>query len=422
MITKIFFQTSKNSPKTYLVDLIKSRLTDQWRYIHFNDDDVLSFFEKHPIEGLENIVDKFNALSGAHKGDLFRYYFIYCYGGFFMDFDAMIYQNIEDITKDYDFVSVDSSCHPKTIFQGIIGASPKNPLIKKALFTLYETDLIELKNYHHLACAQLYQIIEENKNAFKIKLYNELRPHSNGDLVFDEMKTILFRNFWRLKKIPLRLADIIDLGSFYWKNNRRWIFDPHTKIFTEIYKTNFWKVGSGTGSTLQNTLQYNDLVVDFINSRGIKSVTDLGCGDWQSSFLIYDFLPGIDYLGIDCVKSLILYNTKKFPKYHFRQFNFVKEPDKIRDSDLYILKDVLQHLKLRDIYQILDHLTSRNFKYILITNFANQLEHNEELNHHLGIGRGLNSTFLPLKKYNATPLLDYHADEDKHVCIISKKE
>ena len=104
MIPKIFFQTSKRPPTKFLIYSIKKRLGPDWKYIHFDDIQMIEFIVKNPIEGLENVLLKLNKMSGAHKADIFRYYFLYLNGGFFMDSDAMIYENIEKYKKIYKHI------------------------------------------------------------------------------------------------------------------------------------------------------------------------------------------------------------------------------------------------------------------------------------------------------------------------------
>ena len=41
---------------------------------------------------------------GAHKADLFRYYYLYINGGVYIDSDLMITTNIENIILNYDLV------------------------------------------------------------------------------------------------------------------------------------------------------------------------------------------------------------------------------------------------------------------------------------------------------------------------------
>jgi len=400
-ITPILFQTSKSKPDKYIVDLINLQLDNTiWKYEFYDDNDIINFFINNPIEELPNIIDKFNAIqSGAHKADLFRYYFLYLKGGVFMDSDAMIYENIESIIKDYQFISVDSSVHPMSIFQGILGCSPKNKIMKKALWQAYNTDPQLLQYDYHYWCKQLYTILKEDTFDYNIKLYRERRISNTYDEIINDTDNILFKHFWKTKVI---LYD-----------------DILSSEFTNIYKNNLWLSGSGTGSSKENTIEYNKFIVNFIKNNNIYSITDIGCGDWQSSHLIYNQLSNIDYLGIDCVDFVIQQNKEKYPNYKFTSMNILNNLHSIRDSDIYILKDILQHWTIKDIYSLIDNLVSKNFKYIIITNNANQNSDNLELNSVIS-GRGLHSRYLPLRKYNAIPILDYYGGENKHLCIIQK--
>ena len=127
-ITKILFQTSITKPEKYLLDKINSFINNDWEYYHFNDNEIIEFFKNNKLDEFPNIIEKFYSMpTGAHKADLFRYYFLYIKGGVFLDFDAMLNCNIEEITNNCSFFTVKSAC--KGMFQGFIGASPKNLII-----------------------------------------------------------------------------------------------------------------------------------------------------------------------------------------------------------------------------------------------------------------------------------------------------
>ena len=79
----------------------------------------------------------------------------------FIDSDAMIETNIENIVKNYDFFSI-SSVFPNTIFQGFIGSIPKNIIIYKALGDAYNINIQQLSKNYHLFCFNLYDIIKNN--------------------------------------------------------------------------------------------------------------------------------------------------------------------------------------------------------------------------------------------------------------------
>ena len=204
-IPKILFQTNKTHPHEYVLDMITCKLNSSWKYEFYNDNDVIQFFIDNPITDLPDIIQKYNSIiKGAHKADLFRYYYLYINGGFFMDSDAMLYTDIDNIVKNYNFVSVDSSCHPGTIFQGILGASRNNEIIKKALYQVYNTDPNILNSNYHYFCKNLYDIIKQNDYSYEcnIKLYQEKRRISRDrDDIYDG-ETLLFVHYWKYKVIP----------------------------------------------------------------------------------------------------------------------------------------------------------------------------------------------------------------------------
>ena len=204
-IPKIFMQTSRQKPEQYIVDMIKEKSPD-WDYEHYTDDEIILFFSENPIDEFPNIIAKFYSLSyGEHRADLFRYYFLYVKGGVYMDMDAMIKDNIENIIQDSYFFTVESSYFPNTVFQGFLGAIPKHPLIYKALKDIYNTPLENLIKEFHLLCKNLYFFIFEYKNniinkELKILLFKEVYGNEfEAYIKNDEDKIVLIH--YHIKKI-----------------------------------------------------------------------------------------------------------------------------------------------------------------------------------------------------------------------------
>ncbi len=125
-----------------------------------------------------------------------------------MDSDAMIYTNIEHIVKNYAFVSANSSFVPGSIFQGIIGASPGNKIIKEALFHAYNTSPQILdKDYFYFVKA-LYNIVTRNNFGYNIKLYQEkMINDSVADILDGEI--VLFKHYFKDKVIPNTLVPLL---------------------------------------------------------------------------------------------------------------------------------------------------------------------------------------------------------------------
>jgi hypothetical protein len=203
------------------------------------------------------------------------------------------------------------------------------------------------------------------------------------------------------------------------------------QVFTNIYNNHIWgnnnnpeyNGSSGGGSDIDyNKETYIPLLKKFIKDNRIKTVVDLGCGDFRCGKLLYDNLD-IVYTGYDTYKKIIEYNSKHAPseKYSFHHLDFCNSKENIIDGDLCILKDVLQHWSLEHIYNLLDYLISnKRFKYILICNCSNQRIDNIDIQ--TGGIRDLSCDYYPLKKYNPVKLLKYHTKEVSLITIIKEED
>lgn len=196
------------------------------------------------------------------------------------------------------------------------------------------------------------------------------------------------------------------------------------EIFTKVYENKFWgdnKNGEYTGSSGQGSaIDYNKdtyvpFLKKFITDNNIKTIVDLGCGDFRCGPLIYDDL-NVSYTGYDAYKKVIDYNSSQhsLPKYSFVHLDICKKKEEITDADICILKDVIQHWSLDYIYSFLDYIVEhKKFKYVLICNCCNETRENSNIRN--GDWRPLSCDYLPLKKYNPTKIYKYHS---KEVCVI----
>ena len=192
------------------------------------------------------------------------------------------------------------------------------------------------------------------------------------------------------------------------------------ETFTNIYEKNVWgsnnnseyNGSSGGGSSVSfNKDTYVPFLKKFIIDNNIKNISDLGCGDFRCGKLIYDDLDVL-YTGYDAYKKVVEYNSTQFPspKYSFNHLDFCNNKEKIANGELCILKDVVQHWSLNNIYEFLDYLVeNKKFKYILICNCCSQTQDNTDISS--GDFRYLSCEYFPLKKYNPTKLYNYDTKE-----------
>ena len=158
------------------------------------------------------------------------------------------------------------------------------------------------------------------------------------------------------------------------------VFVPRTmsESFRDIYLLDAWGEGSGKGSTPDNTVAYREFLQEFLAAHGIRSVVDLGYGDWRFSCMI-DW-SGIEYLGIDAVPEVIDRNRREHgdrARFECRDVSSCELPR----AELALVKDVLQHWPSDVIHSFVSRLSQ--YPYVLITNCS--YDH-AQLNGDIGMG------------------------------------
>lgn len=174
---------------------------------------------------------------------------------------------------------------------------------------------------------------------------------------------------------------------------------PAEKIFSSIYANNDWICGSGEGSTPANTMQYRQYLQKFLSEKGIRTVVDFGCGDWQFCRLM-DW-SNVRYLGIDIVPAIIRKNRQAFGREHISFIHAEAWDSPLPAADLLIVKDVLQHWPIAMIQSFLRTIDS--FRYALITNCTEPATNSE-----CGLGgyRGIDLLAAPFH-VACSPVLTY---------------
>jgi SAM-dependent methyltransferase len=131
------------------------------------------------------------------------------------------------------------------------------------------------------------------------------------------------------------------------------------EAFSAIYSEHSWKTEgaeslSGPGSDPVRTRAYRRLLEKLLRRHRVRSVVDLGCGDWASSRLV-DW-SGIDYLGLDVVPFAIEHCRTHYsrPGVRFEVCDLIQEEPP--PADLLICKEVLQHLPNAGVHRALSFL------------------------------------------------------------------
>lgn len=197
-IPQILLQTSPKKPPEYVLKMLEV-FCKNWSYHHYTDQEIVQYFIEHPEPEFPFIVNKFHEMRfGAHKADLFRYYFLYQNGGVFLDSDAMIECPLESIVQNYELFSVKSYIE-NTIFQGFIGCIPRHPVLYAALKDAYLINVEELTNSYHLLTENMHRFFLENDS--DKKLYKELESTHDKAITVNDHGTPILTHYWKTKII-----------------------------------------------------------------------------------------------------------------------------------------------------------------------------------------------------------------------------
>jgi len=139
-------------------------------------------------------------------------------------------------------------------------------------------------------------------------------------------------------------------------------------VFTTVYKNQEWGGGSedyysGSGSIEPIARHYADAVLRFVREHDIRSIIDLGCGDFRvGSQLCTD---DARYMGIDVVPNLIARNQARYQRNNVSFACLDIVADELPPAELCLLRQVFQHLSNRQILAVIRKLYQ--YRFVLVT-------------------------------------------------------
>lgn len=214
MIPKVILQTSKEPYPSYVNAMWSNRIDSTWSVDWYDDEGILKFFKDNPLLEFPNVVEVFNSFKdGGHKADLFRYYYLYLNGGFFIDSDVMTHVHMNEIysaTHDHILVFADLEVnkrhHPELpgpiIFNGLMGCIPKSKIIYDALKNAYTVKTRVLEKQRLYFVYMLYVISEEHKHDYQIKYLEEQIKDNEEESQTIYNNKIVATHYYAHKVIP----------------------------------------------------------------------------------------------------------------------------------------------------------------------------------------------------------------------------
>tara|TARA_R110002167_G_scaffold275236_1_gene481278 strand:- start:185 stop:814 length:630 start_codon:yes stop_codon:yes gene_type:complete len=140
----------------------------------------------------------------------------------------------------------------------------------------------------------------------------------------------------------------------------------HAQNFVNYERARDSESISGPGSSKANAKEAVELIGSTIDKYDIKSILDLGCGDWNWFEDIK--LSNINYIGWDADAKMIASNKFYYPE---GNIDFDVKDIVLEDYpsvDLIVCRDVLFHMSIRTALHALNKI-KKSCKYLISTSF-----------------------------------------------------
>lgn len=202
MIPKVLIQTSKDPLPHYVVEMISDKLSPGWKYYHFNHEQRLKWITENLSDEFPTLLQKYQSMSnGAHQSDLFRYYYLYKNGGVYLDSDAMLEVETDQLCGDARFVGVITPYG--NTFNGLLACTPQHPVVYRALIDVLQVNNSILSIDYYVFCRNLYYFIHEyGPNNDGMKVLTEHQVTADGWGSFDVRGICQAMHYPNTKIIP----------------------------------------------------------------------------------------------------------------------------------------------------------------------------------------------------------------------------
>jgi SAM-dependent methyltransferase len=144
---------------------------------------------------------------------------------------------------------------------------------------------------------------------------------------------------------------------------------PIEQAFDEIYRKRMWQQGeslSGVGSEGQWADAYVEWMRGFIAEHDVRTVADLGCGDFLVGSRIAPLVG--EYRALDISPTVIGLNRKAYAhlkNVRFEVANLIETA--IPDADLILVRQVFQHLSNAQIEAALANIERARFRWLVVS-------------------------------------------------------
>ncbi len=182
---KVLISTIKDKSKIpeYILENRK-KFASNYVDLIFDDEDCIKFLEKYYGK---KVSDKFKEIKkGAHKADLFRYAYLYKFGGLYVDIKTIFIKDVDTIFIDprICYLTIEESKH-KNVYNGVIYTPPNN----KIMYDLFikSTQITDSDTYFYNVKYAYKYLIQINDNVPMKIGYNETKQDIPNIVIMHEV-------------------------------------------------------------------------------------------------------------------------------------------------------------------------------------------------------------------------------------------
>jgi Methyltransferase domain len=168
--------------------------------------------------------------------------------------------------------------------------------------------------------------------------------------------------------------------------------------FAAIYYQGLWgkhesRSGAGSVRDSLSVMIAGVALAQVVRDHGIRSISDIPCGDFNWLPDILTTLGEVCYIGFDIVDAVVRRNQKRRPDYEFRVLDITS--DAPPGADLIFCKDLTNHLSDPDIRRAIANMRRSGSTFLLASN--NCVDENVPLSRSRGASRLVDITAPPFK-------------------------
>ena len=127
---------------------------------------------------------------------------------------------------------------------------------------------------------------------------------------------------------------------------------------------------SGGGTAEEYAIPYADAIGRFVENHGIRTVVDLGCGDFSVGKRIAS--KRLRYVGVDVVEEVVRRNRDRYGAEGVEFVCLDITRDELPPGDLCLIRQVLQHLSNAEILAVLER--TRGYPFVIVTEHLPQAD------------------------------------------------